>query len=224
MTQGAEGLERVLAKITQAAVQAGRKPEDVHLVVASKTQTPERILPILQAGHRLFGENRVQEAESKWPELRSQFPDVQLHMIGPLQSNKAEDAIALFDVIETVDRLSLVKALVKGMNKLGKIPKYYVEINTGSEPQKSGANPDQADAFIAQCRNEFGLRIEGLMCIPPEGQLASPHFALLAKIANRNGIENLSMGMSADFPLAIQLGATHVRVGTAVFGARAAAA
>lgn len=220
MLPGSEGLAEVLEAIARAARQGERRPEDICLVVASKTQSVERILPLLQSGHRMFGENRVQEAQSKWVQLRAAFPDIELHMIGPLQSNKAEDAVELFDVIETVDRESLVRALLKAMKKLNKRPRLYVEINTGNEPQKAGISPAAADAFLAKCRTEYGLEIDGLMCIPPADQLAAPHFALLAEIAKRNGISNLSMGMSADFPVAIQLGATHVRIGTAIFGAR----
>jgi pyridoxal phosphate enzyme (YggS family) len=215
-----EGLKDVLVGIESAARDAGRAPGSVQLTVASKTQPAERIRPLLQAGHRLFGENRVQEAEGKWPELKAEFPGIELHMIGPLQSNKAEHAIRLFDVIETVDRISLVKALAKGVKKLGKRPKFYAEINIGKEPQKAGIAPEDTDQFIATCRNDYSLEIEGLMCIPPEGQPAAPFFRHMMEIANRNNIKILSMGMSADFEIAIAEGATHVRVGTAVFGAR----
>ncbi|MCB2051591.1 MAG: YggS family pyridoxal phosphate-dependent enzyme [Novosphingobium sp.] len=214
------GLEQVLAQIADAAHAAGRDRDQVELTVASKTQPAERIRPLLLAGQRIFGENRVQEAQAKWPQLKAEFPGVELHMIGPLQSNKAEHAIQLFDVIETVDRISLVKALAKGVKKLGKRPKFYAEINIGREPQKAGVAPEEADSFIATCRNTHGLEIEGLMCIPPEGQPAAPFFAHLAQIAKRNEIKILSMGMSADYEVAIAEGATHVRVGTAVFGHR----
>ncbi len=220
MPVGSEGLAEVIDEIAKAARNSARHPEDVTLIVASKTQPAERILPLLEAGHRVFGENRVQEAQAKWPALKARFPDLELHMIGPLQSNKAEDAVALFDVIETLDRESLAKALIKAIKKLNKSPRLYVEINTGNEAQKAGIIPAEADAFLSKCRTAYGLEIDGLMCIPPADQLASPHFALLAEIAKRNNIGKLSMGMSADFSLAIQLGATHVRIGTAVFGAR----
>lgn len=216
----AQGLKDVLTGIDTATRDAGRPTGSVQLTVASKTQLAERIRPLLLAGHRLFGENRVQEAEGKWPELKAEFPDIELHMIGPLQSNKAEHAISLFDVIETVDRMSLVKALAKGMKKLGKRPKFYAEINIGTEPQKAGIAPEDTNQFIATCRNDYGLEIEGLMCIPPEGQPAETFFRQMVEIANRNNIKVLSMGMSADFRVAIAEGATHVRVGTAVFGAR----
>ncbi|MGO9133636.1 MAG: YggS family pyridoxal phosphate-dependent enzyme [Methylovirgula sp.] len=208
------------SRIAVAAKDCGRAPGDVTLVCVSKTFGPEAIRPVLAAGERVFGENKVQEAESKWPELRQSYPDVTLHLIGPLQTNKVREAIALFDVIETVDRPKLAKELAKEMAKLGKRPKLYVQVNTGAEPQKAGVLPQEADAFIASCRKEYGLEISGLMCIPPVNEQASPHFALLNEIGKRNGIANLSMGMSADFELAIQLGATHVRVGTAIFGKR----
>lgn len=175
---------------------------------------------MLEAGQRIFGENRVQEAMEKWPPLREKYPGVELHLIGPLQSNKAEDAVRLFDVIETVDRDKIARALATEMAKTGRRPRLYVQINTGAEPQKAGVPPQDADAFIAACRNEHGLEISGLMCIPPHDEMASPHFALLNKIGARNGVKILSMGMSADFELAIQLGATHVRVGSAIFGTR----
>ena len=216
----AQGLKDVLTGIDTATRDAGRPTGSVQLTVASKTQLAERIRPLLLAGHRLFGENRVQEAEGKWPELKAEFPDIELHMIGPLQSNKAEHAISRVDVIETVDGMSLVKALAKGMKKLGKRPKFYAEINIGTEPQKAGIAPEDTNQFIATCRNDYGLEIEGLMCIPPEGQPAETFFRQMVEIANRNNIKVLSMGMSADFRVAIAEGATHVRVGTAVFGAR----
>jgi pyridoxal phosphate enzyme (YggS family) len=186
----------------------------------SKTFGPEAITPVLAAGERVFGENKVQEALAKWPELRNRYPDVALHLIGPLQTNKAREAVDIFDVIETLDRPKLAKELAKEIEKRGKHPKLYVQVNTGAEPQKAGILPQEADAFIASCRKDYGLEISGLMCIPPVDEQASPHFALLNQIAKRNGLEHLSMGMSADFELAIQLGATHVRVGTAIFGKR----
>lgn len=208
------------AAIARAARDFGREPEDVALVAVSKTMPDEAILPALEAGQRVFGENYVQEAKAKWPALRERFPDVELHMIGPLQSNKARDAVALFDAIHTLDRESLAKELAREIGRAGRAPKLFVQVNTGEEPQKGGVNPGEADAFIARCRAEHGLAIAGLMCIPPADEPPSPHFALLAKIAARNGLESLSMGMSADFEAAIQLGATYVRVGSAIFGAR----
>lgn len=207
-------------RIVRAARDCGRDPADVTLVCVSKTFEPEDIAPALAAGERTFGENKVQEAARKWPALRDRYADVVLHLIGPLQSNKAEDAVATFDVIETVDRPKIAAALAKAMDKVGRRPRLYVQINTGAEPQKAGVLPDAADAFLAECRTGYGFDIAGLMCIPPVDEQASPHFALLATIAARNGIAGLSMGMSADFELGIQLGATHVRVGSAIFGAR----
>ena len=220
MATGTQGLEQVLAGIAAAAKNAGREGHDVQLTVASKTQSAERIRPLLEFGHRVFGENRVQEAETKWPGLLADFPDTDLRMIGPLQSNKAEDAIKLFNVIETLDRISLAKALAKGMDKTGKRVRLFVEVNIGNEAQKAGVPSADADAFIAQCRGEFGLEVEGLMCIPPAGKLAAPFFTALADMARRNDIALLSMGMTADYREAVQAGATHVRVGTAIFGAR----
>lgn len=213
-------LAEIKGRIAQAAKDCGRAPGDVTLVCVSKTFGPEAIRPVLAAGERVFGENKVQEAESKWPELCQSYPDVTLHLIGPLQTNKVREAIALFDVIETVDRSKLAKELAKEIAKLGKHPKLYVQVNTGAEPQKAGILPQEADAFILSCTKDYGLKISGLMCIPPVNEQASPHFALLNEIGKRNGIAHLSMGMSADFELAIQLGATHVRVGTAIFGKR----
>jgi pyridoxal phosphate enzyme (YggS family) len=213
-------LTEVRERLARAARDAGRDPAEITLVCVSKTFPPEDIRPVLAAGERHFGENRVQEAEDKWPGLRADYPDVELHLIGPLQSNKAREAVALFDVIETVDREKIAEALAKEIKRAGKHPKLYVQVNTGAEPQKAGILPEEADAFIATCRETYGLEIIGLMCIPPVNDQASPHFALLNKIAARNGIKTLSMGMSSDFELAIQLGATHVRVGTAIFGKR----
>lgn len=213
-------LAEIKARIAVAATDCGRDPGDVALVCVSKTFGPEAILPVLAAGERVFGENKVQEALGKWPELKQHYPDVTLHLIGPLQTNKAREAVDFFDVIETVDRPKLAKELAKEIEKRGKHPKLYVQVNTGAEPQKAGILPQEADAFIASCRQQFGLEISGLMCIPPVDEQASPHFALLNQIARRNGIATLSMGMSADFELAIQLGATHVRVGSAIFGKR----
>ncbi|MDT2020452.1 YggS family pyridoxal phosphate-dependent enzyme [Methylocella sp. CPCC 101449] len=208
--------------IDRAARHVPRDPAGVTLLCASKTQGVERIEPLLAAGHRLFGENRVQEAKTKWPELRARYPDVDLHLIGPLQTNKVRDALKLFDVIETLDREHLAEAIATESAKLGKRPKLFVEVNTGAEPQKAGLLPAEADAFIARCRQVHGLDVVGLMCIPPADDQASPHFALLSEIAKRNGLSQLSMGMSADFGQAVQLGSTEVRVGTAIFGARQA--
>jgi pyridoxal phosphate enzyme (YggS family) len=213
-------LADVRERLARAARDAGRDPREITLVCVSKTFGPEDIRPVLASGERHFGENRVQEAEEKWPALRADYPDIELHLIGPLQSNKAREAVALFDVIETVDREKIAEALAKEIKRTGKHPKLYVQVNTGAEPQKAGILPEEADAFIAACRETHGLEISGLMCIPPVNDQASPHFALLHKIAARNGIKTLSMGMSSDFELAIQLGATHVRVGTAIFGKR----
>ncbi len=213
-------LKEVRLAIGRAARDAGRRSEDVTLVCVSKTFSAAEIEPILQAGQRVFGENRVQEALEKWPRLREAYPDVELHLIGPLQSNKAREAVRLFDVIETVDRDKIAHTLSVEIKNTGRHPGLYVQVNTGAEPQKAGVPPSGADAFIGRCRAEWGLDIAGLMCIPPVEDQASPHFAMLNQIAARNGIIGLSMGMSADFGLAIQLGATHVRVGSAIFGSR----
>ena len=213
----------VRAAIGRAARDAGRDPASVALVAVSKTFDAAEIEPVLAAGQRVFGENRVQESAGKWPALRARYPDVALHLIGPLQSNKARDAVALFDVIETVDRPKIAEALAAEVQRVGRAPSFLVQVNTGAEPQKAGVLPGDADAFIARCR-ALGLSVEGLMCIPPADQQASPHFALLATIAARNAVAGLSMGMSGDYPLAIQLGATHVRVGSAIFGSRPPAA
>ena len=193
---------------------------DVTLVCVSKTFDAAAIAPALEAGERVFGENRVQEAQGKWPELRERFAGVELHLIGPLQSNKADDAVATFDAIETVDRPKIARALAEAIQRHGRHPRLFVQVNTGAEPQKAGVLPEDTDAFLKACRAEHGLTVAGLMCIPPIDDHASPHFALLAKIAARNGIAGLSMGMSGDFELGIQLGATHVRVGSAIFGSR----
>jgi hypothetical protein len=224
MTQGADGavarLGEIRAKIAQAAKDCDRAPESVTLICVSKTFGLEEIKPVLEAGERVFGENKVQEALAKWPELKQHYPDVELHLIGPLQTNKVREAVEFFDCIETLDREKLAAALAKEIARAKKHPKLYVQVNTGAEPQKAGILPQDADQFIARCRKSYGLEISGLMCIPPVNEQASPHFALLNQIAKRNGIGILSMGMSADFELAIQLGATHVRVGTAIFGKR----
>ncbi|MBI1364540.1 MAG: YggS family pyridoxal phosphate-dependent enzyme [Alphaproteobacteria bacterium] len=213
-------LAKVRARLNAAAAEAGRAGERINIVVVSKTYGPDRIAPLLAAGHRIFGENRVQEAQSKWPALKAAYPGVELHLIGPLQTNKAKEAAALFDVIESLDRPKLARALAGAFDKQGRRPRLFVQINTGEEPQKAGVVPREADAFIAECRKTYEFEIEGLMCIPPADEPPAPHFALLAKIAARNGIENLSMGMSGDYEIAAQLGATHVRVGAAIMGAR----
>ena len=210
----------VTARIAAAARAAGRDPGEVALTAVSKQQPWERIAPVLAAGQRVFGENRVQEAQGRWAERRAADPGLELRLIGPLQTNKAKDAVALFDVVETLDREKLARALAEASASLGRAPRLYVEINTGEEPQKAGVVPLDADAFIARVRGDYGLTVEGLMCIPPQGEAAGPHFALLADIAARNGVARLSMGMSADFETAIRFGATSVRVGSAVFGAR----
>lgn len=211
---------KVREDIDRAARHVPRDPASVALLCASKTQDAARIEPLLAAGHRLFGENRVQEAKSKWPDLRVRYPDLELHLIGPLQTNKVRDALVLFDVIETLDRENLAAAIAAESAKLGRRPKLFIEVNTGAEPQKAGVLPAEADAFITRCRQVHGLDVVGLMCVPPAEQQASPHFALLGEIAKRNGLSQLSMGMSADFGQAVQLGSTEVRVGTAIFGHR----
>jgi PLP dependent protein len=216
-----EALTAVRQKIEAACRDAGRDLSSVTLVAISKTFAADAVEPVIAAGHRVFGENRVQEAKAKWPPLKARHPDIELHLVGPLQTNKVKDALALFDMIHTVDRPSLCAALAKQMAKDQRRPRLLVEVNTGAEPQKSGVLPQAADDFLVSCRNEFGLDIAGLMCMPPVDEPPAPHFALLAKIAARNNLKFLSMGMSADFTLAIALGATHVRVGTAIFGARA---
>ena len=208
------------ARIADAARAAKRDPAGVQLVAVSKTQSAARIEAALVAGQRVFGENRVQEAQSKFPALRAQCPDLTLHLIGPLQTNKARDAIALFDVIETVDRENLAATLAREMARAARRPRCLVQVNTGEEPQKAGIAPHEADAFIARCREVHELPIDGLMCIPPHDDDPALHFALLRTIAERHGLATLSMGMSADFEIAIRFGATHVRVGTAIFGAR----
>ena len=209
----------VRSRIERAARDCDRDPSSVTLVTVSKTYDADAIAPVIVAGQRLFGENRVQEAQAKWPTLKAATPGLRLHLIGPLQSNKAREAVELFDVIETVDRSRIAEALASEIQRVGRAPGLYVQVNTGAEPQKAGVDPKDADAFIARCW-ALGLTIDGLMCIPPIDEQVSPHFALLAVIAKRNGVAALSMGMSADFELAIQLGATHVRVGSAIFGAR----
>ncbi len=203
-----------------AAREAGRDPASVTLTAVSKQQAWSAVEPILDAGQRVFGENRVQEAQGRWGELRAAKPGLELRLIGPLQTNKARDAVALFDVIETLDREKLARALADAAAAAGRAPRLYVEVNTGEEPQKAGVLPVETDAFVARVRGEYGMQVEGLMCIPPRGEAAGPHFALLADIAARNGVSTLSMGMSADFETAIRFGATSVRVGSALFGPR----
>jgi pyridoxal phosphate enzyme (YggS family) len=210
----------VLARIAAAAKSVGRDPALVGLVAVSKVQPDDRIEAMLAAVQRVFGENRVQEAEGRWAHRRAAYPDLELRLIGPLQSNKAKEAVALFDVIETLDREKLAGALADACAKAGRTPRMYVQVNTGEEEQKAGVAPLEADAFIAKVRGEYGFAIEGLMCIPPADEPAGPHFALLAKIAARNGVTRLSMGMSADYETAVMFGATSVRVGSALFGAR----
>jgi pyridoxal phosphate enzyme (YggS family) len=214
------GLAAVRAAIARTCKDAGRDPAEVTLVAVSKTFPPEVIEPVIAAGQHVFGENRVQEAKTKWPALQAKYPGIALHLIGPLQSNKAKEAVALFDAIHSVDRPSLCEALATEIARQARAPLLFVEINTGAEAQKAGVLPQDADAFLDRCRAVYGLTVSGLMCIPPLEEAPGPHFALTAKIARRNGLKLLSMGMSADFATAIQLGATHVRVGSAIFGAR----
>ncbi len=214
------GLAAVEQEIARACKEARRDPATVKLIAVSKTFEASAISPIIDAGQRLFGENRVQEAKAKWPGLMTAYQGIVLHLIGPLQSNKAREAVALFDAIHSVDRPSICEALAKEINSQKKQPELFVQLNTGEEPQKAGIAPVEADGFMARCRDQYGLRISGLMCIPPVDEAPAPHFALTAKIAARNGLKLLSMGMSADFAIAIQFGATHVRVGSAIFGKR----
>lgn len=216
----AQNLLDVKGRIQEAALSSVRKTGQIELVAVSKVHDAARIRLALEAGHRVYGENRVQEAEEKWPALKADYPDVALHLIGPLQRNKVKRAVQLFDVIETIDRLKLAKAVATEIGQQNKQLDCYVQINTGEEPQKAGILPADADAFIQQCISEFNLPIVGLMCIPPAEEEPSPHFALLAKIAERNGLHKLSMGMSGDFETAIRFGASSVRVGTAIFGVR----
>jgi pyridoxal phosphate enzyme (YggS family) len=217
-------LAAVKARMAAAAAAAGRPAGDVRLVAVSKTKTAPEIQPVLAAGQRLFGENRVQEAAGKWPALRERVPDIELHLIGPLQTNKVPEAVALFDVLQSLDREKLARALAGEMAKRGRRPACFIQVNTGEEPQKAGIFPRQADSFIAFCRGELDLPIVGLMCIPPIEEEPGLHFAMLREIAERNRLAGLSMGMSSDFETAIRYGATHVRVGTAIFGERVPAA
>jgi pyridoxal phosphate enzyme (YggS family) len=220
MSDGADHLAEVQGRLAEAAKAAGRLPGEVTLVAVSKTHGPERVRELLEAGQRIFGENRVQEAQEKFPALKAEYPDLELHLIGPLQTNKARDAVALFDVIQSVDRERLAATLAKEMERAGKRPACFIQVNTGEEAQKAGVMPADVDAFIAACRNVHKLPVVGLMCIPPVGEEPALHFALLAKMARRNGLGQLSMGMSADYETAVRTGATHVRVGSALFGAR----
>ena len=220
MDQAVVGLGAVKSKIAAAEAAAGRPAGSVTLVAVSKTFEAAAVRPLLEAGHRVFGENRVQEAEAKWPVLKAEFPDVELHLIGPLQSNKAKQAVALFDVIETIDRDKIAAELAREMARQGRSPRLYVQVNTGSEPQKAGIEPQDAAGFVARCRATHGLSIDGLMCIPPADENPGPHFALLEKLARQAGVDRLSMGMSGDYELAVAFGATSVRVGSAIFGSR----
>jgi PLP dependent protein len=216
----AENLKAVLARIEAARQAAVAPAKETRLIAVSKGHGPERILPALEAGHRVFGENRVQETKIKWPELRARFPDVELHLIGPLQTNKVREALALFDCIHSLDRLKLAEALKAESQKTGKAPRLFVEVNTGEEAQKAGIAPKETIAFVRHCRDVLGLPVLGLMCIPPAGEEPALHFALLQRIARECGLSYLSMGMSDDFETAIRFGATHVRIGSAIFGER----
>jgi PLP dependent protein len=220
VSEGSDRLADVKGRIDAAARAAGRAPADTTLVAVSKTHGADRVRELLAAGQRVFGENRVQEAEEKFPALKADYPDLELHLIGPLQTNKVRDAVALFDVIQSVDRDRLAAALAKEMEKTGKRPACFIQVNTGEEPQKAGVLPPDLDAFVATCRDTYKLPIVGLMCIPPVDEEPALHFALLTKMAARNGLKQISMGMSADYETAVKLGATHVRVGSALFGAR----
>ncbi|MEQ8586603.1 MAG: YggS family pyridoxal phosphate-dependent enzyme [Thalassobaculaceae bacterium] len=218
--QIADNIESVQRAIAKVAAAAERDPKSVTLIAVGKVQPLERVEAALRAGQRVFGENRVQEAKGKWPDFRARYADIELHLIGPLQTNKVREAVALFDVIQTVDRPKLARELAKEMEKQDRRLGCYIQVNTGEEDQKAGIPPGDADAFIAECRDELGLPVVGLMCIPPVDDNPALHFAMLREIAKRNGIANLSMGMSGDFETAVEMGATHVRVGTAIFGAR----
>lgn len=214
------GLKEIETRVAKACTEAGRDAKDVQLIAVSKVQPLDRVEAVLQEGHRLFGENRVQEAAGKWPEFKTRFDGVSVHLIGPLQTNKARQAIDLFDAIHSVDRPKLAQTLARLAQETGRCPGLFLQVNTGEEPQKAGVLPSQADAFVAECR-ALDLPVHGLMCIPPVEETPSLHFALLAKIAERNGLQGLSMGMSDDFEQAIAFGATHIRVGSAIFGQRA---
>jgi PLP dependent protein len=220
MNKSVEQLQTVRETIAAAAAEAKRDEASVTLVAVSKTFEAADIRPVIEAGQRVFGENRVQEAQGKWPALKQEFPDIELHLIGPLQSNKAKEAVALFDCIETVDREKIAAELAKETVKQGKAMRFYVQVNTGAEPQKAGIAPQETVAFVERCRAVHGLAVEGLMCIPPVDENPGPHFALLAKLAAEAGLAKLSMGMSGDYALAVAFGATSVRVGSAIFGSR----
>lgn len=220
MTSGADRLAAVRQRIAAAARDAGRDPAAVTLVAVSKTHGADRVRELIEAGQRIFGENRVQEAEGKFPALKAEHPDLELHLIGPLQTNKAREAVALFDVIQSVDRERLAATLAKEMDRANRRPRCYIQVNTGEEAQKAGVAPAEVDAFVALCRDTYKLPVVGLMCIPPVAEEPALHFALLAKMAARCGLTSISMGMSADYETAVKLGATHVRVGTALFGER----
>lgn len=215
-----ERLENVRAAIRAAAVEHGRDSDAVTLVAVSKTHGADKALEAIAAGQRVFGENRVQEAKEKWPALKVRFPDIELHLLGPLQTNKVKDAVALFDVIQSVDRERVAVALAAEMAGTGRRPRCLIEVNVGEEPRKAGIPPLEVESFVRRCRDELGLPITGLMCVPPVDEEPSPHFALLAETARRLGLSDISMGMSADYPIAVQFGATMVRVGTAIFGSR----
>ena len=219
-TDIAGNLVRVRERIALASADAGRSPDAATLVAVTKFHTADRVREVLKAGHRVFGENRIQDAEVKYPDLKQEYPDLRLHAIGPLQRNKVRRAVALFDVIETVDRPRIARAIASEMDEAGRRPVCFIEVNTGEEPHKGGVLPAEADAFIRLCREDLGLPVLGLMCIPPLENEPSLHFALLREIAARNGLEELSMGMTADFEIAIRFGATQVRLGTAIFGER----
>ncbi len=218
----AKRIAEIRERILKAAAEAGKDGTGVAVTAVSKKHSVETIERALAGGCRLFGENRVQEAREKWPALKERYGDARLHLVGPLQTNKVRDAVALFDAVETLDREKLARVLADEIERSGRSPDLFVQVNTGEEPQKAGVAPQEVDAFIAQCRNEYGLNVAGLMCIPPIDEPPAPHFALLKKIADRNGLAALSMGMSGDFETAVQLGATHVRIGTEIFGPRPA--
>ena len=216
----ADNLAAVRGRIATAAARAGRDPGEVALVAISKAQNEERVRAALKAGHRVFGENRIQEVQARWAALRGEYPDIELHFVGHLQSNKAADAVALCDVIETVDRAKLARVLAREMERQGRHPRCFIQVDTGDEPQKGGVAPGAAAALLAICRDELGIEVAGLMCLPPADQEPAPHFALLATLARELGLGALSMGMSGDYETAVRLGATHIRVGTAIFGPR----
>jgi pyridoxal phosphate enzyme (YggS family) len=215
-----EALADINARLGEAAREDGRSPNDVKLIAVSKTFDAPDILPVLDVGQRLFGENRVQEAKGKWPELKERYPDIELHLIGPLQSNKAKEAVELFDAIHSIDRPKIAKAIAEEMTKQGKTLQLFVQVNTGEEPQKAGVMPRETKAFVDMCRVELGLTLAGLMCIPPVDDEPAVHFAFLDKLAKECGLAGRSMGMSSDYETAVKFGATHVRVGSAIFGGR----